>query len=367
MCLESMIPCNVESGSGRLVWIDLAKALAAYMVVMSHLIRSGVLTDFLAAFSVGIFFALAGVTHHRHENVTAWAAGLLRRIVLPYLAVGLISIVIYRFLGSYAASRLGVSVAETTLVEDLTHLLYGSSVGGRMKWNESLWFLPCYCLMILLSEIILQIARERVALEGLLYAICGLIGYGMIRAGMIGLPWHLETALLILPLCGLGRAVQRGIHGRSLPGGLTFMSGVLLLVLGMVSFAAAQRRADYGSLSLRAAHVADLISTFGFLVCAAAGFVLIIYAATRGVHGSTIAVLGERSLEIVLWNKFPVLFMQVLLPVVLPGLEDWFVGRADLIAILAAAILAIPCVILCLVWADLYTMAIQRLLRLAGR
>lgn len=360
--------CSPGAGSaGRILWIDTVKAMAAWMVVTSHLLRQGVVTDLLAAMSVSIFYVLAGVTMHRHADLVQFVARLLRRIVLPYLAAGLVSIVIYRLLGSYAAGRLGAEGIHTTIPEDLMHLLYGSSVGGRMKWNESLWFLPCYCIVILLAELIERMGQIHSILPAILYIACGYGGFTMIAAGIMGLPWHLETALLVMPLCGAGRYLYRGMQIVRIHPLAALLGGLGWWSVGIEMFTAAEARAAGGSLSLRAVHIAGAPETYWFLMGTSVGAILVIYAATN-VRRMPVCLtgLGTHSLDIVLWNKFPVLFLQVVIPVLCPGFDTLFVGREDAAAVLMAAVLALPCMAACLFWTSLYTMTLHRLRAHAG-
>lgn len=345
--------------AGRIQWIDITKAMAAWMVVTSHLLRQGVLTDLLAAFSVSLFFVLAGMTLHPHKDRLQFMQRLLQRVVLPYLAAGLISIAVYRILGNYAAQRLGAASVTTTLAEDLRHLLYGSSVGGRMKWNESLWFLPCYCLMILMAECITRLRQIHYLLPLAFYVAGGAAGYRMIQAGMTGLPWHLETALLVLPLCGFGQYVGIGLMAMRTRPAMAILVGAAMFCSGLQMFPAAEAGAG-GSLSLRAVHIGGAYETYWFLLATSVGAIYLIWYLARRRPVAAAPYVGAHSLEIVLWNKFPVLFLQVIVPVMVPGFDTLFIGGTDMSAVLMAAILAIPCMAVCLVWAGCYTAVLRR-------
>lgn len=344
----------------RIAWIDITKATAAWMVVTAHLLRQGVLTDYLAAVSVAVFYMLAGVTLHAHDDMRAFLGRLLRRIVLPYLVVGLVSIVIYRVLGSYAADSLGTAVAETTLWQDLFHLLYGSSVHGWMKWNESLWFLPCYSVTILLAEGFEHVGQRWRLLQVVLYLGCGVVGYSLIRCGVTGLPWHLETALLVLPLCGLGRYMQQGILAQR-RSWVMILAGAAFVVSTVQKFGNVERAAG-GSFSLRAPQLAGAETTYLFLILSTTGVIYLVKGLAQYIDfPAWVRAVGAHSLDIVLWNKFPVLFLQVVVPVLLPGVLPSYIGGMTPPALLAAAILAIPCMALCVVWSGLYQYVLRRL------
>lgn len=354
---ETTMTTGTGGGTGRILWMDISKAAAAWMVVTAHLLRQGVFTDYLAAVAVAMFYMLAGATLHVHTDWRTWLRRLAQRIVLPYLAVGLISIVIYRILGSYAAASLGTSVAETTLPEDLWHLLYGSSVHGWMKWNESLWFLPSYCVMILMAEGIEHVALRRKVLMPILYVAGGVAGYLLITVGTTGLPWHLETALLVLPLCGYGRYLRLYQIRKRKNAWETALVGLVLLYVGFRMYSGLLDAAG-GSFSLRSPQLADPIRTYVFLICTCVGIFTLVWYVTRGIDVNAWVVYpGQNSLDIVLWNKFPVLALQVLLPLVIPGVSNLYIGGTDPRALIIAALLAIPCIALCLVWATIYQRA----------
>lgn len=352
-----------QDSTTRIAWIDITKAAAAWMVVTAHLLRQGVLTDYLAAVSVAVFYMLAGAAHHAHDDVRVFVIRLLQRIVLPYFVVGLLSIVIYRLLGSYAAAGLGVTTAETTLSEDLWHLVYASSVAGRMKWNESLWFLPGYVVLMLMSEGIEHLARRWQPLRIVLYVAGGLLGYGLIGSGHAGLPWHLETALLVLPLCGLGHVLQTGILARPRQM-MGLLAGAALLVWSMQLFPMVELAAG-GAFSLRAPKMAPIDTTYLFLILTSAGIIYLVGTLAQVLRvPAMVRTVGVHSLDIVLWNKFPVLLLQVVVPSLFPGFASAFVGGTTATALLIAAILALPCMALCLVWTRIYRRVLSRLRRM---
>lgn len=354
-----------QAGRHQMQWINVVKALAAWMVVTSHLLRQGEAADFLAAFSVAVFLTLAGFTLHPHKDLRAFILRLVRRIVVPYLAAGLVSIMVYRILGSYAARSLGAAQIHTTLAEDLLHLVYASSVGGRMKWNESLWFLPCYVLMILMAECITRLARLHYLVPLAVYAAGGLVGYHMIAAGIMGLPWHLETALFVLPLCGVGQYMRMGMAGM-LARRVSWYAALIGLVLfcnGVQIFPMVEAGAAGGSLSLRAVHLAGAAETYWFLLFVSTGAIYLIWYGVRRCRLTPwLPVAGTRSLDILLWNKFPVLFLQVVVPVVVPGFDTLFIGRTDVAAAAVSMLLAIPCIAACLVWCGGYRKVIRHIL-----
>ena len=63
-----------------------------------------------------------------------------------------------------------------------------------------------------------------------------------------------------------------------------------------------------------------------------------------------IAGAGIRSYDIMLWNKFPVLALQVLLPKILPGISGVFMENDSIQGLTAASAGAVFCILLCLVW-----------------
>ncbi len=126
---------------GRLSFIDTAKFLAIYFVIVSHCSMSSNIAHFLFSFHVPLFFVLYGYVHRIHEKQTirTWLFGggkkLIYRVLVPYFLLAFI-------LGS------PLSIKKLCLVG------YGAIQALDNITSTHLWFLPCYFISVLIYNMV---------------------------------------------------------------------------------------------------------------------------------------------------------------------------------------------------------------------
>ncbi len=343
---------------------DLGRGIAITMIVISHVLRRGELTDALGAAAVTYFFWSGGYFFSQKQRLRK----TFRKLYLPYLGVAIVSILLYRILGSVAAGSLGVSADKTRIMPNLWAMLYANSKDGSMKWNETLWFVPCYLVTVLLASWVMRLHSKRILI--ITMALCTPLVYLLTEHLHLHLPWQAETALHMLPVFILGilyrdfrEAKERKKYG---PGAAT--AGMILTVLYGCLFAL------WRGLGLKAVVIrVDRHPLYPLSLCLAMIGVLAIAAVSRGIldgiantaaekiGGKTggrplsffFETAGRRSMSVMLWNKFPVLAVQVAVGKAAPGLQKLFVENDSVTGLLLATCLGILCVAACLLWSDL--------------
>lgn len=397
-----------ERNKQRDASIDCARAMAIVMIVMAHVLRRGHVADYLSSTGVAMFFFLSGLVYCWKDDRRAWWAGRFRRLYVPYLGVAVFSIVVYRVLGAFAASRIGISGTETRILPNLAAMLYANSKDHSMKWNETLWFIPCFLVVLALVSLAERGIRKaggwqegRIGREiGLRFLVCliFLILHSVITRHLHWhLPWQAETALGMVPVFEAGIVVRRllearekdpgtagreesngtgsaadeaalrqaggepgGQHGceKSSRRGFVAAASVLLVLAGIAL------TAWNGQISIRTdKYPHDLLSYVVLGICVA-GYVVLARAIYPGkANGASsitpvqrtactkvVLYVGRQSLEVMLWNKFPVVAVQTIVPMFLPGFADLFLEQDTVVGVLLAFPLALVCVALCLVW-----------------
>ena len=147
---------EIKSGALRIGAVDRGRGIAILFIVSAHVLRKGALADYLMSTGVALFCVLSGVLLPGGKKRPFWqkVARRLRRIYVPYLLVGLVSILVYAVLGQAAAAILKTKSGEmeTGVLTNIGYLLFANSKNHHsMKWNETLWFLPCFLLALLFS------------------------------------------------------------------------------------------------------------------------------------------------------------------------------------------------------------------------
>lgn len=181
-----------ENKKIRISWIDIAKGLGIFFIVMQHVKNSGPVRDMMT-YSVPIFFFLSGMTFCKKNGQKDFFINKIKRLYIPYLIVSIISIFIYLLLGKYIGAGVGLNGKD--ILDNLFGMIYANADCGNMMWNRPLWFIPTLFVALIITNIIEQIKNRdiKIIYIGLLTLL------GMILASFnINLPFQLETALSML-------------------------------------------------------------------------------------------------------------------------------------------------------------------------
>ncbi len=246
-----------KSDSDRIAWIDTAKGLAMLSIVLGHAAdkngADAVLLRMSMFCGVAMFFFLSGMTfcwkspekpycagekdsfkcvqkrwkffftwrqdaYFDHRPWHTFGNGLWKTLIFPYLCWSVISIVIYRCIGAYAAEALQSEKHHFEMFPNLLGMLYGNScfqgfngqTGTYMEWNRPLWFLTCLTMVKLIWYFLLRCGGERGAILRISVMFASWICLLTCSSWKIRvyLPWELETAVDVLWIFGLGRAFR---------------------------------------------------------------------------------------------------------------------------------------------------------------
>ena len=132
----------------RIAWIDIAKAIAIFFIVLGHQLPSGPLCGYLYSFHVPLFFFLSGLTFNTAKEPKKFFREKAKRILIPYFIFSSISIVFY-IITNYFFKKSGLSLTQCLL-----GMIIGTRSTGLMLWNNPLWFLPCLFVLLSVAYII---------------------------------------------------------------------------------------------------------------------------------------------------------------------------------------------------------------------
>lgn len=192
-------PLLRQSVRSRIAWIDAARAVAILLIVLGH--AAGLPAWFYAAassFAVPVFFILSGVLLSSDRPWRASALRLLRALVVPYVAIGLLTWAYWA-----ATIRMGLRPpGGPSPIEGLWGLAYG--VGDFIPFNAALWFLPCLLWASLAATALLRLVPPIAALA---IALPPAIWVTTLAIPLQErLPWSIEPAVVAVPFLLLGCA-----------------------------------------------------------------------------------------------------------------------------------------------------------------
>ena len=145
----------------RILWVDVAKAIGIYFIVLGHVLTTGTLRRWIFAFHVPLFFFLAGVTLKTNSTWMDFVKKKAKGLLIPYISFSFVSMAIYEVMVAF----LGMKGEKLKFPRDLLVVLYGNSRPDIMKWNTPLWFLPCLfavsLIIYLLERVINKVGGQR--------------------------------------------------------------------------------------------------------------------------------------------------------------------------------------------------------------
>lgn len=281
----------------RVTWIDAARGLSILIIVYAHIYDVSLVSDFVHLFHVPIFFILSGLVWKKAESVKGFAVKTFNNLVIPYLFVGIISIGLYMLMGASLKSKGALS-----LLQCFEGLFYANSRTGLMTWNRPLWFIPCLIAVRIVWELIALIKSKKLRAAIVLFVWAG--GIALIMLPWIKLPLQGEVALNMLPFYAFGvfaQDIREFIEKLSLWKCLLASAAGFALCIPIFIFNSQELSVQYNHYNNYALFIAGAICGTVFI----AGFA----ASVKKLR--LLQFIGQNTLCILLWHKFPVLVFQI--------------------------------------------------------
>ncbi|MDI9520821.1 MAG: acyltransferase family protein [Bacillota bacterium] len=330
----------------RILWIDIAKGYGIFFIVLGHVLRTGVVRQFLYSFHVPFFFILSGLTYRPSERTMNFFKKRFKTILIPYFVFGLISILIYRILAIYIDVDFEL---RTGILENIVGMFYGNPRTDLMKWNLPLWFLPSLFSTMFIAEILESILDKHIQKQKWLRAVVvflclflGLVLHNAIKQYDIKLPFFLESLFFLLGFFELGVFISPLIQKKEIsekikkrPATSLLMSLCLILIglfASLINGSTEVIAISYGSYPILFVVSAISIS-FGLII------VSFITPSTLQIQ-----LIGFSSLSILLLHKFPILLFQFIIPFTKKALEK----PSSLLGFVTSLIVSVLTIFLCL-------------------
>ncbi|WP_026506845.1 acyltransferase family protein [Butyrivibrio sp. MC2013] len=375
--------------SKRIYALDIAKAISIYLVVLAHLLRDGPYFAYIVPATIPVFFILSGVSYRPSGSFPAFLSKKARALIKPYLFAGIISICIYRIMGSFAGDMLREGGGEKSFMSNILELVYANAKHDHMKWNNSLWFLPCFFVLLIIAEIYERYILPLICSnkESLMAIVSRLIfsfltsGLAFILSGFVTdlrLPWHIEGALYAMPFFQIGIILRPYIYrmtgkgssdeegapsslGSTDPSGKADQGRALLsasisfifffaigIFLGLINGETSARTDEYG-----------LYPALYYFSGISFAISFISFGSIIKDRIPDISFVGRNTLPVLLWNKFPVLLIQLAVPGFLSLIRD----PGSPIALMGCLLPAIIVIMACLVFDSILKAALELLTR----
>ena len=284
----------------RIEWIDVARGLSMLLILYAHTIDGGKIISILQLFLVSVFFVLSGMVWRQAPNMKTLLMGLLKGVVIPYFFAGIVSIILYLCAGSlFGKASIGFG-------DCIRGLFYANSRTGLMVWCRPLWFLPCLVVVRIIWELISHIKKTglQYVVVLLIWAVAIVVYYTDLREWK--LPWEFEVSLHALPYFVVGVMIKR--HFKIPKRGeikIWILLGVVAVCFGICVL----------MLHLNGNEHSFQYNHFGcyplYVLGALAGTGMVIAVSMLIGKGKMLEWIGQNSLILLLWHKYPILLFQL--------------------------------------------------------
>lgn len=334
-----------NKNQSRLDWLDIAKCIGIFFIVLGHICKYNYREDplrlFCYSFNAQFFFFVAGITFlgskeisfealNKRNSIT-FCRNQIYRLILPYFVWGAISIVIYFFLGKFHLVN-----DDTSILPNMIGLMIADSTNEYFQWNRPLWFIPCLFILnyfwFLSCKVFTFLHKNKNQLNILVIGICGIsfsLSVLLIDfSETISLPWHIQSALFICPLMGLGILLKKWFQTFNHKKNSIKLFVFIMLIIISISCGSLTVFTDF-----RQSVFNGYIRFYAVSLCLS---IAVIITGQIIKHNNIMQYIGKRTLPILLMHKFPVLFFQE----ICPGLNT-LINRGNFCAEITCSVLTI--------------------------
>lgn len=179
----------------RITWIDIAKGIGIFLVVLGHNSIPPSIFGYIFSFHMPLFFFLSGflLLSDRFNNFSFFFKKKFQSLILPYFYLGLIVylywlVVVQKF-----------TPFDIALLKPIADLIYGSTSLDTIF--TPLWFLPS----LFLTEIMFFFVYKKFPRFYLLPVIViSILAYISTLSSFKNLPWSINTSMIALVFFGIG-------------------------------------------------------------------------------------------------------------------------------------------------------------------
>ncbi len=175
------------------VWVDYAKAIGIFLVLLAHLQVPKPIFNYISAFILPLFFGISGFlfSFDKYPSYKAFAYIKAKQLLIPYFIFSFIAYPFWVFIGRHygIGSDLYISPHKTFL-----GIFYGNGNNDYLAHNVALWFLPC---LFVVENIHFLLIKNRTKTEALLLILLlAFVGYLDYRFKTKRLPWGADVAIV---------------------------------------------------------------------------------------------------------------------------------------------------------------------------
>jgi len=184
----------------RIDWIDTAKGLGIFLVVLGHIPLATEYSKYFYMFHMPLFFFLSGLVFKRDKfhGFSQFIKNRSKSLLLPYLIFSLATYLFWLILGRHFGNDASVDI---NVLKPLIGTFYSVGTDGWLVHNVPLWFLTC---LFLVESMFYWIASLKRKMIWVILGIASVVGYVISNSLHIRIFWSFDIALVATVFYGVG-------------------------------------------------------------------------------------------------------------------------------------------------------------------
>lgn len=206
--------------SKRIDWIDSAKAIGIFLVIIGHIMISPRLRGLIFSFHMPLFYFISGLLFSIKKPFKDFLLSKSKSLLIPYVAFSIISVILVKLLINQQTNNF----VSTMIL----------SKRNQIPYDDPLWFLTSLFVVEIIFYFIAKYLKNKYAI--LIFTL--MVGYfSTVKLAALSatniLPWSLDQSLLYISFFGFGYFLKQcGILNKDLKKSLTLIIlSVIYIVL----------------------------------------------------------------------------------------------------------------------------------------
>ena len=186
----------------RIKWIDIAKGIGLYLVILGHLVKYGSpVFNWIFSFHMPLFFLVSGITFSYSGNYFFSIKKTLKNLVIPYFAIVIFGIIISLLVPTWAPLSLKRSLLEVFYYVQPESLHVGQ-----------IWFLFALAMVQIIFISIREIKIKNIKVEFVVIILISIgalfLKYFETKFHLPNLPFKLDTVFMAILFFYIGFIIK---------------------------------------------------------------------------------------------------------------------------------------------------------------
>lgn len=178
------------SKQARLSWLDILKGIGIILVVIGHIYSNRTIFNWLYSFHMPLFFWAAGWVY-KEKTFLSDLKRRIQTIVIPYFSFGLLILIYWQVIERKFRD------SDISFMDSFLGLFSGCY--DNLDFNVHLWFLPCFFVMVVLFNILVNLGGRKIA-----YIVSALMSSVYVVLLMPELPWGFNRVFKYIGFYAVG-------------------------------------------------------------------------------------------------------------------------------------------------------------------